>query len=238
MTLQQMYDLANRRSYFSRPAADLWDALNYGAGRVYQWVVKEMSGYFVKWDTASVQLQAGVDEYPFPADLGKLIRMRETTNPATDYWRVMVPTQINANLFVTQQIQGLIWPQDDPVSPFAYVGPYLPASVLQNGKQVYGVEQYNFKVAPIPQESRAVELFYAAKFLEITNAQSPLMIPTEGHQAVLAFAIAELLRGNNDNLAQEYEQRGAGDTTLYLTYVRNRQEQQPEAQQTYLDVMD
>lgn len=236
MTLQQLFDKCNRRSYYSRAAADVWDALNDASLRIYRRVLKEFRGYFVKWDTTTIQLVAGTDEYTCPADLGQIIRLAEQV-PGETNWRNILPADVNSATFLARQWDDFIGYDCSPVSQFVYYGPYLPQATAA---QTAGVptETYNVKIAPMPQDRRDVQILYAAKFLEIAGVQSFLTIPLEGHDALTNIAIAELLKQNNDTLAQAFAQDGAGQLEEFLTYVRNRQIQLGAVQEPYVGELD
>lgn len=231
MTLDQLYDRANRKSYYSRSDADIWDALNDSSLKLYRRVLKEMRGYFVKWDT-SLALVANTDEYSLPADLGQIIRFGEREAGETQY-REILPADVNSAAFSSQQFGGL----DLPASSFLYYGPYLTQAVAA-GTAGQVTETYKIRLAPMPGSALQTELFYAAKFLEITGKQSSLTIPLEGHDALADLATAKLLHLNSDVLGGEFERMGETETEEFLTYIRNRQIQAAPSQEPYLGDLD
>ena len=236
MTLKEMFWQAKRKSYYSRPDNEVWEALNYAADKLYKRVLKELRGYWIKWDLTTIAITAGTDEYACPADLGQLVRMREraSTSISADDWRTISPAEFNSSAFLGYQGGGPVPAVDSPASNFVYYGPYeLQADAVQSPQAAYKV-----RFAPMPSDPRAVELVYAAKFLEIANENSKLMIPQEGHQAMLAWALGELLRSNNDSASQNYSDRGDADCMEFLTFVRMRQIQELPTQEPYIDVMD
>ncbi len=233
-TLAQMFDLARKKSYFSRPDDEVWAALNYGAWRVYSYVLKEFRGFFIKWDETSLTLTPNVDEYTLPADLAQIVRLSERLS-VNSPWLPMVPADLNSQLFIQQQFQDTITLSSGLVvtSDFTYYGPYLDSASTTSPTGVYKI-----RVAPKPTDTRACQLVYSAKFVPIINAGSQLMIPPEGSEAMLAWAVAELLRANSDQLAAEYEAKGQRDITEFLTFVRERQIQQRPTVEPYVADLD
>jgi hypothetical protein len=54
MNLTQMIDSVARKSYFSRKRQEVIEAINDAAQEIFHWIVKEQSGYFLKWDYSQV----------------------------------------------------------------------------------------------------------------------------------------------------------------------------------------
>src|SRR5579864_6614457 len=54
MNLTQMIDSVRRKSYFSRTRQEAIEAINSAAQRLYNWVLKEQNGWFLKWDDSQV----------------------------------------------------------------------------------------------------------------------------------------------------------------------------------------
>jgi hypothetical protein len=78
-------------------------------------------------------------------------------------------------------------------------------------------------ISPAPKENYLVELAYVAKWIPIVNDKSFLMLPDELTYAQQAFAIAELLRTNDDSLSADYDTKGERHMTAGLTWARSRQ---------------
>ena len=97
---------------------------------------------------------------------------------------------------------------------------------------------YKVRLAPTPQDNRQTEIIYAAKWMDILNGNGYNVIPDEGHGAQLDFAKAELLRGNNDDMADKYETMAMQKNTEFLTFIRNRQTQQAQNQVPFLTDLD
>jgi hypothetical protein len=140
-------------------------------------------------------------------------------------------------------------PRTYPVSPFTMAT--VPSNMLTTisvsaaGAWPPGITKpttdkgpYKVRLAPTPQDLRQTELIYDAKYLRIVNQNSYNVIPDEGHQCQLDFAKAELMRQNSDDLAQQYETLAMEELTEFLTFVRERQSQQPAEQLPYLSDLD
>jgi hypothetical protein len=229
MTLQQIFDFVQKKTYFSRDDDEIWDAISEAASTLFLKVTSENSGFFLKWDTSSVSLQANLEEYALPADLGQMIRVRERLL-ATDEWALVSPGDINSPQITHAQFSSFF---NGPLSRFSYYGPYLTMDDAKTAAQVQRV-----RIAPMPQDTRFVELVYDAKFLEITGTESVLVIPSEGHGAVKFAATADLLAANDDDNAERYSGKAAENERWFLKWVRNRQFQQVRQVEPYLNDLD
>lgn len=231
-----MFSLADKGTYYSHTGSsdEIWNAINSAGLRVYLWISKELRSYFIKWDTTTIAFAPNVDEYPCPPDLATMIRFRERAPGETTYRRLN-PTEVTSELFAREQEESLVGPCGDDESEFVYIGPYLPMAAAQLAD---ALKISNIRVAPMPQDIRQTEIVYTAKWLDIVNANSHNVIPSEGHQAMLNFVKAELLRANSDDLADKYETQGMQNLNEFLTFVRNRQIQQNSTQEPYLSDLD
>jgi hypothetical protein len=234
-----MYGLANKRSYFSRGDDEIYQALSSASRKVYLWTAREFRGYFFKTDTVTITLVPNVQEYACPLDLSILIKIGEqpVNSPPNTPWNWMRPADVNSDRFILREFESLVLNPFTPNSQFVYYGPYLPQSsaILAKGANPQGPKKLRF--APIPFDNRNVNLYYAAAFLEIVNAQSVLMIPSEFHDCILDFASAELVRLNGDAMAATFEEAGQ-DKFQHdaLPFYRQQQSQQvPLTQEPYLD---
>jgi hypothetical protein len=216
--LAQMFALANARSANSRPEGEIYSALDEAGFLVYTAVLKEFSGFFLKFDTTSIVLTPGTNIYPLPADLTQMVAIAERLT-AAERWRPMDPTTLADSLFNTQDLVG--WNDWEDLygegSEFEFYGPYLPA-VAPGVAQVQSIS-----VKPAIDVVRMCEIAYTAKWLPVVNEDSVVMLPNEGTYAMQNFAIAELNRANNDTLSAEYEAKGKTHLAAFLTWVRNRQ---------------
>lgn len=238
MNLQQLDTQLDKNSYFSRDKEERILAINTASRFIYDWIIKENQGTWLKWDTSTMSLAAGTEEYTLPADLETLMRMRERLNAGSD-WQLMSPASglIDPSMLAASGSADLTI-SDGPMSQFSFYGPYLDAAAA--GQDPQGAMKV--RVGPIPQEARQVELVYAAKYVDIgdTNPNTYLMIPDEGsgRVALLDLATAELVRKNSDSLAEEYTQAGMDKLTLFLSTIRSRQNQQASTQQPFIDDLD
>lgn len=233
MTLAQMFDFVNKKTYFSRDDDEIWDAISESASTLFLKVQTENSGFFLVWDTTSVQFTPNTEEYALPAQCGALIRVRERLQ-ATDPWALVSPSDINSAATIASQFSSVIGNSlDTATSDFLYYGPYLTMADAQTVSQ-----QQRIRIAPIPQDTRFVELIYDAKFLDVTGQESVLVIPNEGHGAVKWDAAASLLATNDDDAAQNYKAMANENERWFLKWVRNRQYQQVRQVEPYVSDLD
>jgi hypothetical protein len=215
MNLQQLHDTAASRSYFSRPDSEVWSGINSGSRWVYQAVLNEDQQFFRTQDTSSVTIIANTQEYALPTDCIQLLRVRERLN-AQDAWRKIDPIDLQDS----EASNDAPAPQLSLCSSFTYEGPYLKQASADDGLDD---EIYSIFINPIPQSTRQVELIYTAKYLEVGKGTDPFVIPGDLRDVVLDFAVAELLRANNDDLADKYMASAQNKLDMALTLIRDRQ---------------
>lgn len=233
MTLQQIFDWCNKKSYFQRDDDEIWSAINSAAHQIYKEVVMENRGYFIVFDTSSLSIVANQEEYPLPATVEQIVRLRERLI-STDPWRVILPADLNDLASTDSQfIGGDDAPFDAEASIFVYNGPYAKQSDALAGTYLKAI-----RLEPIPTDNRFTELVYTAKFIEITGAESSLVIDPEGHDAMKFLAAAELLVTNDDDNWMNFTTIGNTHKTQYLKLVRNRQIQQVRQVEPYVLDLD
>lgn len=236
MTLAQIFALADQRSHYVRTAKPdlIWSAITEAARTMYLWIKKENQGFFIKWDTATIAFAYNVDEYACPADLDQIVRFSERLN-SQDGYREILPTGVNSPLFRQSQFDTVISTAGVQMSDFSYIGPYFPAAATDVA-ELAAIQKV--RIAPKPSEARQTELIYSAKFVEMAKPEDLCVIPPDGRGALLDYAVAILLQGKNDALAASMETAGDKKRELYLTSVRDRQIQQYQTVQPYLDQLD
>jgi hypothetical protein len=212
-----MYATVNSKTSFSRPN-EIYSALSEAGWLVYSAVVKENGGFFLKFDTTTVVLTPGQQEYAMPADLTQLVNISERQT-ASEKWQTIEPTSLKDAMDNTQSVVGWL-DYCYGSSEFKFYGPYLPAAAAQ-GPAASQIQKIT--IEPAIDVVRMVELAYTAKWLPILNANSLVMLPEEGTYAMQNYAIAEIHRGNDDTLSKEYEGKGDKHLTAFLTWVRQRQ---------------
>jgi hypothetical protein len=216
--LVQMFNTVNSKTSYSRPD-EIYSALSEGGFLVYTAVLKEFSGFFLKFDTTTITLTPGQQDYTLPPDLTQLVCLSERQT-ASENWHVMSPTTLQDALDHAQSLVSWTdWDDlyDDRDSEFQFYGPYLPSAAAT------GVQTQQITVSPGIDAVRSCQIAYTAKWLPITNQNSLVMLPEEGTYAMQNFAIAEIHRGNNDTLSAEYEAKGQKHLSAFLTWARNRQ---------------
>lgn len=230
MNLQQLHDTAALRSYFSRTDTEVWTAITTAGRYVYQAVLKEDRNFFRVLDTTSLTFQPNVQEYTLPADCEQIIRLRERLQ-TSDHWRWVTPVtpqEPMGNLdYLAPSVNYMGYG-----SGFYYQGPYLSMADANDGQDDQTSSIY---ITPIPADTRQVEIMYTAKFLEVASANDNLIIPDNLRDVVLDFAVAELVRGNSDSLAQDYMESGQAKLDMALTLIRDRQIQQNTVTRAYLE---
>lgn len=217
MNVAQLYANVNQKTSFSRPN-EIYAALEEAGFKVYAAILKEFSGFFLKFDTTTVTLTPNQSTYAMPPDLGNLVHLAERQT-ASGRWRTINPTDIAHALNDAQSTVGWNFDPYDSDSRFKFYGPYLPEITAATAS----TQIQQILISPAIDVVRFCEIAYTAKWLPIVNQNSLNTLPNEGTYAQQSFAIAEIHRGNNDSLSAEYEAKGKNQLTDFLTWVRNRQ---------------
>lgn len=225
-----MFQLCHSKSYYSRSDQEVWNAISESASTLFLKILSENRGFFIKWDTSTVALAAGTEEYLLPTDCSQLLRVRERSSSAAQ-WRKVTPAEsVNDPGFSDSQFPSVVY-TDGPVSEFEYLS-YLDAA------QAAGAQTEKIRFEPPPFDTRQVELVYVSKFVDVTNQNSTLVIPVEGHGAVMWSAVASLLASNGDDPEAATAQAMENERE-FLKWVRKRQAQTAVTSvQPYIDDMD
>lgn len=238
-----MHDLANQRSYFSRPDNEIYQALNSASKKIYLWTVREFRGYFLKIDTQTITFTPNVQQYACPADLRIMIKFGEQiqNSPALTPYNWLRPVDMNSDNFIAREFQSLMLNFTGPESEFVYAGPFLDdagSTSQAQGQPPSRIRQV--LISPIPQDTRITKLFYAAQHVDIVGPQSYIMMPEEAHEAMLDYAVAELTRPNGDASAVQYEAAGKDKfQNDFLPFMRQVQATQvPSTQEPYIADLD
>jgi hypothetical protein len=227
-TLAQMYATVNAKTSYSRKD-EIYSALSEGGWLVYSAVLKETAGFFIKFDTTTITLMPGQQEYTMPPDLTSLLNIAERLTTA-ERWRTIEPTSLRDAMDNTQNMTGWdLWCDYYADSMFRFYGPYLPAGAVN------AAQTMKITVTPQIDQIRMCEIAYTAKWLPITNANSIVMLPDEGTYAMQNYAIAEINRANDNTLSREYEAKGDKHLSAFLTWVRQRQTVQRPRITAYLE---
>lgn len=217
-----MFALVNQKSYYSRTDVEIYAALQKAGFRVYSAVLKEFKGTFLKIDSSSVTLAAGTQDYTLPSDVSQLYAIAERQS-ASENWHEIDPEGIQ-DAFNNVQQDSIFFDYMQNYgekSMFRFYGPYLDSTNAQNSPGSAQVEK--IRISPSPSEPRYVQLVYGAKWLPITSSSSKVMLPDEGTYAMQDFAVAEVLRSNDDSLSAEYEASGSTMLTSFLSFWRIQQ---------------
>lgn len=232
MTLQQIFDFVQKKTYFSRDDDEIWDAISEAASTLFLKVTAENSGFFLVWDTTSLVLTANTEEYALPATVGEIVRLREKLI-VTDPWAIVEPSDVNSQSFTDAQFSALSGSLDSELSDFEYYGPYLNMTDAKTAAQAQKI-----RIEPPPVDTRLTELVYIAKFLDITGQESVLVIPTEGHGVIKNDAVASLLGANDDDNAERFSGYARENERWFLKWIRNRQFQNVRQVEPYIPDMD
>jgi hypothetical protein len=219
-SLAQMLATVNQKSYYSRSVDEIYAALDEKGKYVYDMVCNENGGFFIKFDTTSVSFVSGTTEYSLPTDCTQVVHLAERLT-STDQWNPIDPASLNNVLLDQLTSSGLLSIEFGQASEFTYYGPYLDSSATT------GVQTQKIRISPAPSDTRFVQLVYTAKWVQIVNDKSTLMLPNEGTYAQQNYAIAEMMRANGDAQSAEYELMGDKALRSFLTWVRSRQIQKP-----------
>lgn len=232
-SLAQMIANCNAASYYSRTQGEILAKLEEAGFEIYTAVLKENSGFFIKFDESSVTLlpsQAN-QEYSLPADFSQMVHLAERAT-SSENWHPIEPAEDLENVLINQlSSSGLLTLSLGDTSSYSYYGPFLDSGQTVNAA---AAQLQKIRISPIPDIARFVQLVYSAKWLPIVNQNSPLMLPAEGTYAMEAKATGKLLDLNSDSLADKFDAKGAMLETKFLSWVRNRQIQERPTAGQYL----
>jgi hypothetical protein len=235
MTLQQIFDLVNKKTYFSRDDDEIWAAISNASSTIYLQVESENRQFFQVTDVSSLALVAGQEEYVLPSACGEILRLRESTTgvPSTDPWRTICPADLNDDIVTSAQTDGGGDPLNSAASNFYYVGPYLTLANALTAPQPQSI-----RISPIPTDARFCELIYYARFVDITGPESQKVMPSESDGAVVWSAVEELLVTNDDDNHMNAATQKEENLRYFMKWVRNRQFQRVRQVEPYVDDMD
>lgn len=225
-----MFANCNAASYFSRGAGEIYAKLEEAGFEVYAAVLKENSGFFIKFDETSLTLTVSQanQEYTMPADFSQMVHLAERLTSSENWHEISPADSLGYVLSHQLNSSGLLSVSFGSNSNYTYAGPYLDSA---DSQATAAAQLQKIRISPIPDTSRFVQLVYSAKWLPIVNQNSALMLPSEGTYAMEAKATAKLLRLNGDASSAEFEAVGQSLETKFLSWVRARQIQQlPTAQ--------
>lgn len=234
-SIAQMIVNADNASYNSRRPGEVIAKLNEAGFEIYCSILKEFSGFFIKFDETSLALSPtqASQEYTLPADLTQIVHLAERQS-STENWHEIDPANNLGNVLQNQLSDAGIWsPNFGEKSAFEYFGPYLDSTnaVLPGAP----AQLQKIRVSPITDVSRFVQIAYTAKWVQIVNDSSSLVLPDEGTYAMEAYATAKLLKLNGDTLADEFLKEGQRLEARFLSWVRQRQIQRLPQTEAYLE---
>lgn len=235
MQLQQMFNLVSKRSFFSRDDDEVWAAISSVSKSLFLEVQEENRGFFIVFDTSSLQLQPNVEEYALPSGCSQIVRLRERLTSTQPYSIIWPADDLNDPDLIDAQFPEFASDLDGPNSDFEYYGPYLDFAGAQTVAKVQKI-----RIEPIPQDARATELAYIAKFLEITSAASAKVLPDESDDAVV-YGATVICLGANEGVEQQLENNQGfykEAKIQFMKWVRRRQQQRVRQVETYVNDLD
>jgi len=234
-SISQMISNADNASYNSRRPGEVISKLNEAGFEIYCAILKEFSGFFIKFDETSLTLSPtqASQEYTLPADFTQMVHLAERQS-STENWHEIDPADNLGNVLQNQLSDAGIWTQNfGEKSAFEYYGPYLDSdNAILSGAPL---QLQKIRVSPITDVARFVQIAYTAKWVQIVNETSHMVLPDEGTYAMEAYATAKLLKLNGDTLADTFLQEGQRLEARFLSWVRQRQIQQPPQATMYLE---
>jgi len=230
-----MISNADNASYNSRRPGEVIAKLNEAGFEIYCSILKEFSGFFIKFDETSLTLSPtqASQEYTMPADLTQIVHLAERQS-STENWHEIDPADNLGNVLQNQLSDAGIWTQDfGEKSAFEYYGPYLDAAnaIIPGAPS----QLQKIRIDPITDVARFVQIAYTAKWVQIVSDASTLVLPDEGTYAMEAYATAKLLKLNGDTLADTFLEEAKRLEARFLSWVRQRQIQRPPQADMYLE---
>lgn len=236
MELSSMFARINQKTAFAFTPDEVYAAIDEAGLVVYQKVLKENRGFFVKIDETGLVLtpgQQGQDQiYSLPDDCSEILHLAERLQSSpTDPWRPMEPTTLGRAL---RDDWGAYvnWNGFGPSSRFKY-SPFLSASNTA-GDFTYTDQIMQIAVSPTVDQPRNTQLVYAAKWLHIVDSTSQNMLPHEGTYAQYNGALAILTGDLDDSREGSYAQRAKIQLNAFLQWVADRQLQRGMQVKSYL----
>lgn len=230
--LQQIFNDIQKATYFSRDDEEIWAVLNECGYGVYTAVLKEYRGYFLKWDE-TIATVVGTEEYSLPADLKQIVRISERSDSSSP-WRPMLPLDVNSSLFTMLNQSNALNVTWGPASQFGYF-PYLLSTDI---KASLTSQVAKIRIEPTPQDVRTLQVIYGAKWLQILNKDSQVMLPENGVFAMKNKAIGTLLDRNDDSQAAKFHLLAKDNLRDFLTDVRDFQIQNKAYIEPYITDLD
>lgn len=236
-SLSKMFSLCNQKTSFAHTADEVISALNEAGEHVYQEVLKKNRGFFVKIDETDLVLtpgEPGQDQlYPLPDDCSEILHLAERPQSSPmESWHPMSPTTLGRALSDDSWGAFVNWDSFGSGSRFKYA-PFLAATDTASDF-TYSPQAMQIAVTPTVDQNRACQLVYAAKWLELSDTNSKLMLPNEGTHAMYNEALAILTGDLDDSRQGSYMQRAKIHLDSFLQWVADRQLQRGMRVETYL----
>lgn len=223
-TLANIHSRILRNTRYMVSDDDIMAALNEEGFLLYTRVLKEGEGFFAKTDESTVVLQPGTQVYALPADCTQIAHMAERIQP-TDNWCRMEPESQNMSLEMQNSITNSYVIGVFGSSRYSYYGPYLDDSQVNNASpEADNANQVmSVRVSPLIDQTRAVQVIYTAKWIDILDDSSTMTLPEEATNAIYSKAMANLTASMDDDRSTGFANMGEMQARGFLTWVRDRQ---------------
>jgi len=235
-SLSSMFSRINQKTSFIHTPDEVYSALDEAGLLVYQKVLKENRGFFVKIDETDLVLTPGTpgqDQiFSLPDDCTQILHLAERLqNSPTSRWSPMEPTTLGNSL--TDAWGSYVdWGGFGSGSRFKY-STFLTAPNTASDF-VYTDQVMQIAVTPTVDQARSTQLVYAAKWLQINDSTSKNMLPNEGTYAQYNGALAILTGDLDDTREGSYGQRYQMQLNAFLQWVADRQLQRGMRVKSYL----
>jgi len=225
MNTPYIYGELDRKSYYSQSDADIYNAINAAGWTLYTRILREHRGYFVKFDETTLTFTPNVQTYSLPPDVDQILHLAERAT-ATERWHPMAATtlqdviehaQDKSGFFGNYYNGGLYGEQ----SRFSFYGPFLPATSISVSPGAPQIQQ--IMVEPAIDQTRFVQIAYTVAWVPVRDGSTKVYLPDDAESALIDWGCMELMRNNDDTLADRYAASAETKTQWLTSLMRQRQ---------------
>lgn len=231
-----MFNRINQKTAFTFTPDEVYAALDEAGLLVYQKVLKENRGFFVKVDETSLVLTSGTpgqdQTYDLPTDCTQILHLAERlSTDMTGKWQPMEPTSLG-KAYSDEWQSYVDYDGFGSGSRFKYAT--LLSATNTAGDFTYNAQTQQIAVTPTVDQTRNTQLIYAAKWTRIIDSTSKNMLPDEGTLAQYNGALAILTGDIDDSRQGAYMQRAKIQLDAFLQWCADRQLQRGMRVKSYL----
>lgn len=225
MNVPYIYGELDRKSYYSQSDGDIYNAINAAGWTLYVRILRELGGYFIKFDTTSITFVQGTQTYSLPPDCDQILHLAERQTTAQK-WRPMRATDLADAMEHAQDTSGFYNGYYDAglyglQSKFAFYGPFLPATAITPTPGAPQIQQ--IMIEPAVDQTYMVQIAYTAAWIPVRDGSTVVYLPQDAESALIDLASAELMRNNDDSLAERYAATAETKTQWLTSLMRQRQ---------------